>query len=479
MDKIELRKAKELKPHPLNVELFGDPKKSPEYEEIRDSIREIGIQEPLLVLADGTIVSGHLRWTAQQDIAADRVFQKTKSRSESTRAKEEAEVPTRLHPGFESKADEYDYVLNSNFKRRPFTLEVQVRGLDLIKQKLGEGKQAEAPQKKKGGRPRKDATKRGAKPKSREQVLLEKYAAKMGVISEFLEAASDMFKSPILPPEYLQQLKDKTVSVEVLQKALQYAVNRAGREGRPPTMEEVRAYLENPEPVKKRKVSSLLERVVQEVSLEPAKPPEPPPKAANRFALLRQEFDTALREVNLDPETKEELSALYSLLHAFLSRLDLIPKEQAASSSVGLPESLEGKLAFFTSVVESVGEVEDPEAIRDLLLTLSLAAKNSVGRLTQTQRTLEPNGLLCSICHEPQYRTPHGDTCMTGGHGGAPGVTPASLQPKDQAPGSEDSKEIDIDKLFATNTDFTQAEDTVAFPTLPDDDFDPRSIEDI
>lgn len=472
MDKIELRKAKELKPHPLNAELFGDPKKSPEYEEIRDSIREIGIQEPLLVLADGTIISGHLRWTAQQDIDADRAFHKTKSRSEATRAKEEAEVPTRLHSEFKSKADEYDYILNSNFKRRAFTLEVQVRGLDIIKQKLGEGKQAEAPQKKKGGRPRKDATKKGAKPKSLEQAVLEKYAAKMGVTPEFLEAASDVFKSTIVPPEYLQQLKDKTLSVEVIQRALHYAVERASREERPPTMEEVRAYLENPEPGKKRRVSTLLEKVVQEVSLET---PEPP-KTVNRFALLRQEFDTALREVNLDQETKEELSALHSLLHAFLSRLGLIPKEQATPSPVGLPENLEGKLAFFTSMVESVGEVEDPESVRDLLLTLSLAAKNSVGRLTQTQRTLEPNGLLCSICHEPQYRTPHGDTCMSGGHGGAPGITPASLQPKEVAPMPEGSKEIDIDKLFATNTDFTQAEDTVVLPILSDDDFDPGSI---
>jgi ParB family chromosome partitioning protein len=57
---IEYRSPQSLKPHPFNVEIYGEDG----YEDLVDSIRQLGIQEPLHIKGDGTIISGHRRHKA-------------------------------------------------------------------------------------------------------------------------------------------------------------------------------------------------------------------------------------------------------------------------------------------------------------------------------------------------------------------------------------------------------------------------------
>lgn len=51
----------DLRPHPENETIFGNAKDSPEYDRIRKSIKTRGLDEPIVVRPDGTILSGHLR----------------------------------------------------------------------------------------------------------------------------------------------------------------------------------------------------------------------------------------------------------------------------------------------------------------------------------------------------------------------------------------------------------------------------------
>lgn len=57
----------DLKPHPRNSEFFDDLS-GEEYEHLRDSISDIGIQAPIIVAADMTIISGHQRFRAATDL---------------------------------------------------------------------------------------------------------------------------------------------------------------------------------------------------------------------------------------------------------------------------------------------------------------------------------------------------------------------------------------------------------------------------
>lgn len=63
-------KTKELKPHPLNATIYGASEVDAG---LKESIRKHGIKEPLVVKADGTIISGHRRWQAAMSLEIDNV----------------------------------------------------------------------------------------------------------------------------------------------------------------------------------------------------------------------------------------------------------------------------------------------------------------------------------------------------------------------------------------------------------------------
>jgi hypothetical protein len=60
---IEYRDPSSLSPHPHQPELFADMLEH-ELPSLADSIRERGLDHPIEVLPDGTIVCGHQRWRA-------------------------------------------------------------------------------------------------------------------------------------------------------------------------------------------------------------------------------------------------------------------------------------------------------------------------------------------------------------------------------------------------------------------------------
>lgn len=65
---LEMRELCDLKPHPLNRQLYGPlDKTTKEWGELVESIRRKGVLVPLLITPDGTVVSGHRRLEASRD----------------------------------------------------------------------------------------------------------------------------------------------------------------------------------------------------------------------------------------------------------------------------------------------------------------------------------------------------------------------------------------------------------------------------
>lgn len=61
---IEERRLDELRPHPEQASIFGDPTADPSFPELLSSLRKHGQSTPLLIKADGTILCGHARVAA-------------------------------------------------------------------------------------------------------------------------------------------------------------------------------------------------------------------------------------------------------------------------------------------------------------------------------------------------------------------------------------------------------------------------------
>ena len=61
---VETRSVAELQPHPLNERVFGAFRNAGEDADLVQSVQAQGILQPLLVTADGTVISGHRRLAA-------------------------------------------------------------------------------------------------------------------------------------------------------------------------------------------------------------------------------------------------------------------------------------------------------------------------------------------------------------------------------------------------------------------------------
>ena len=93
------RKLADLRSHPENSLIFGDPEESEAFDVLVISIRKFGICEPLIIKADGTILAGHLRRAVAKKLGLK-------------------EVPVRVHEPFGDYREEVEFVIRQNTDRR-------------------------------------------------------------------------------------------------------------------------------------------------------------------------------------------------------------------------------------------------------------------------------------------------------------------------------------------------------------------------
>jgi len=267
MDTIERRKLFELKPHPKNNEVFGDPRLVPEYAEIKESIRQNGLQEPIIIKRDGTILSGHLRYSALMELAL-----------ESGKLSHEADALVRVHPEFIDKADEFAYLFAANIERRQLSPKQIASAYKALLDA------ADDPKAKK---------KKGFPLKVKRQVTRERIARMLNVSLRVADNVSVIFQTPGVPADILELVEAKALKVPLVADAVRYAIKEALR--RDPNLEnievnpvDVQAYIHNP-PVRKTTVSDII-RGVKPVS-EPVMVEDVPITTyATRFSSLPAPF---------------------------------------------------------------------------------------------------------------------------------------------------------------------------------------------
>jgi ParB-like chromosome segregation protein Spo0J len=206
MNMVEVWPLERLRSHPENGLIFGEPTGTAQFPEILKSIRAHGIWEPLIVKADGTILSGHVRFACAEQL-------KLKT------------VPVRVHQAFESFLDEVKFVIRSNTDRR----QLNKQEIALAFTRLKEIPREQGGAKAKMGRPGKSAARSGLS-ESRDE------AAKMlGVGRNEAEACATVFTTPGVPDEVKSAVNRDELAPSTAAKEIRAEVKRQGGEIKSPT----------------------------------------------------------------------------------------------------------------------------------------------------------------------------------------------------------------------------------------------------
>jgi len=368
MDKIVFCKARDMKEHPNNKGLFGDVRADLTlFNEIRDSIAKTGIQEPVVIKKDGTVLSGHIRLAAFLDLLKQKDNSKTCKKTKDLLRS--GMIPCRVHEDFSSKVEELTYLIHSNTQRRHLTPS-QRAAVYLHLKELDEVK----PLTHKGGRPKKWARKKtlaaAPKPKSRVQAFAENEDIPIRAIRN----EARVMTHPLVNDELKAKIDAKEYTIMAVLAAIKDAQEVAEREHREPTSLDVLLYLEHMRGTKKPSVSTLISEVVPAPEPDPSKSKKVPkkrvvvppvkeavaeevpssvegigeevsthveevkvsthpveeavpssePTPVNRFTTLRLELEEALSEVDFSPKTTQELLAIHSRLTGFLKGAQLL-----------------------------------------------------------------------------------------------------------------------------------------------------------
>lgn len=458
MDKIELRKIGSLHLHLDNVAIFGVPTDEPNYEEIREDIKRRGLQEPLIILDDGTILSGHIRyasvcWVLEQDgLTQEEILEQV--------------IAVRVHEDFESKEEELEYLMSANEKRRQLDPRRIASSYDKLVQVI-------------------EANLVGKKGKKSE--ALQGLADRLGTSHKLAKSYFTIFSSKVVPDEVKDKVNTKDLSPTSVLEALKFAEDSAKRESRAPSMADVDAYIKHPRAktsladtvrqmakapttlvtstgaptgTPKAEVKPVTVEVVAEppkaLQPEPVVKPEPQPTvelppASNescelipegsslssdevqdedfdkgqgepspieRLSTARRLLKDALGVIVLDPTSTSELLGLHTELNSYLLAMGLIQP----TVEFKLPTTTLAQVELCHSLIQGIDEVQDRQATRDALLELVSSAKSQIDRLNTTKRGFEPTGLYCPECLSKQYNTPSGVACEKG-HGGLEGIS--------------------------------------------------------
>ena len=72
-DIIIEKSVSDLKPHPLNAQVYGYYDSLTDNADLAESIKKHGILTPLLVTMDNVIISGYRRWNAARELGLSEV----------------------------------------------------------------------------------------------------------------------------------------------------------------------------------------------------------------------------------------------------------------------------------------------------------------------------------------------------------------------------------------------------------------------
>ena len=412
MDVIVTRKLSELRPHARNFDIFGDPRSVPEYEDIKQSIRLNGLQEPLVIKDDGTILSGHLRFQVLKELAA-----------ESNRFLHEVETLVRVHEDFNDLEDELQYLFDANIQRR------QLTPGQIAKAYAALLNAAPPETKSKGGRPPKGTSLKGLT--SKRISTREKIAKVLHISRKTADAITLIFSTPGVPTDVLAQVDAREISITFAAEAVQQAVKEALRKN--PDMEVVQvdpvdvwSYIDTP-PRRRVTVSGLV-RGDKPVENEPLYVAGQPMYSSSIQLTVPQPYvptqkvkDMLVHGVEYDKEDTyrwlplhESLNRMRVHLQEVLDRSNIVREEKVVESLERIiercaqylrllgkdvtvltgpqgsykmvPETLYEKLVMFRLILEDDDPNLDPTVFRSVLLDIATRARDKANAAKKPQQ---------------------------------------------------------------------------------------------
>lgn len=201
--KIEQWSLDRLRPHPENSRIFGEPEDSEEFESIKADIKRRGIEEPLRALANGCIISGHLRREVAEQLGL-----KT--------------VPVIVVEPFADYRGELEALIKSNTERRQLSKQQLANAYHVLRTTP----RAEGGTKAKMGRPKKgDEKSSSGRQLSRSD---EQAAESLGVGRIEARALETVFLTPGVPKEVQDAVNSGRVAPTPVARAIREDVKAHG-----------------------------------------------------------------------------------------------------------------------------------------------------------------------------------------------------------------------------------------------------------
>lgn len=273
--KIEQWPLDRLRPHPENSRIFGEPEDSEEFDSIKADIKRRGIEEPLRVMANGCIISGHLRREV-----AEQLGMKT--------------VPVIVVEPFADYRAELEALIKSNTERRQLTKRQIAFAYDALKNTpRAQGGTKGKPGAPKGNQNRKGGGKVGNNGGSSATVEKARDAAAsaLGVGTHEARALETVFLTPGVPKEVQDAVNRGEVKPTPVARAIR---------------EEVKAHGEVKHPA----------RLLAVVGPKAKKPAHEPASSDDHETRLRHEVEAFKSDF-------KELLSIYTRLNAVLGRRPL------------------------------------------------------------------------------------------------------------------------------------------------------------
>jgi hypothetical protein len=423
MDAIVTKKLWELKPHSQNELIFGDPRNVPEYDEIKNSIRDSGVQEPIVIKDDGTILSGHLRFCALKDIAA-----------ENGKFSHEVDVQVRVHPGFISMEREMEYLFAANTQRRQLSPKQIAFAYKALLGNIEQQPKVKEPRRK-----------RGEAPRVRRPEIRERVARLFNVSVRNAENLAVIYQTAGVPVDVMEMVDQRQVSAKVAAEAVKFAIEEARRrDPNGPVVVapiDVLTYLSYPKTQGGTRIRDLIKGVKPQPDgpilvdgmpvtgyygqVETADIPPPfMPKQTVRDMILRgveyseQDYSDPglplheavgrlrlrLIEAFSNAHNINEgkvVEALEPMLERTAHYLRSLGKEVSVSTGEkpatrSMPEALYEKLVLFRAVLEEEDASCDPAVLRTILTDISRAAQERASTLRKEQKAIQSKATATS-----------------------------------------------------------------------------------
>lgn len=304
MDEIVQKPLSWLRQHPQNKAVFDSRPK--EFQGIRTSIEEHGIQEPIIAKEDGTILSGHLRYFSVVQLAT------TKAKAEGSEPDfTKVMAPVRIHPAFKSEYDEFCYLVEANLQRRQLTPEEVAMAYKILREARTKEDRRKLPKEEKGGS-------KGRRVSAREQS-----AGSLNISVRSGDAHELIFTTEGMPEEVKELARNKEVSIV-----------RAGEVAKAHLVD---GKIQDPDKLVEE-VKALAVRPVKQLPTKPEVPtitlvPTPAVKSSSmheQIADVENVLEVIFSEgVMVDEEaTRRGLLSVLSRVRAFLSGMGWVGPEQ-------------------------------------------------------------------------------------------------------------------------------------------------------